>query len=88
MYCGVQGDDLPMQFILIVDGERQLIRLLSPMPYAMSEDKRIGGALATCAASYSMPDGSFDYDLSDGSIIFRMTAFLEKALLVKGSYSI
>lgn len=84
VYFGVQGDDLPMQFILIVDGERQLIRLLSPMPYAMSEDKRIEGALATCAASYSMPDGSFDYDLSDGSIIFRMTASFRESLIGEG----
>ena len=32
------------------------------------------GAIATCAASYGLADGSFDYDLSDGQITFRMTA--------------
>ena len=65
---------LCMQFILIVDAERQLIRLLSPMPFKMSEAKRLEGAIAACVASYGMLDGSFDYDLSNGRISFRMTA--------------
>ncbi len=32
------------------------------------------GAIACCAASFGMADGNFDYDLSDGSIVFRLTA--------------
>ena len=73
VHFGVSGDDIPMQFILIVDAERQLIRLMSPMPFKMSEGKRMEGAIAVCAASYGMADGSFAYDLSDGTIVFRMT---------------
>jgi len=74
VYFGVSGDDLPMDFIITVDEDRQLIRLISPMSFKMSEEKRIDGAIATCVASYGMADGSFDYDLSDGRIVFRMTA--------------
>lgn len=74
VYFGVNGADIPMKFVLIVDAERQLIRVLSPMLFKMSEGKRAEGAIATCAASYGMADGSFDYDFSDGSIFFRMTA--------------
>ena len=78
---GVSGDDIAMKFIIVVDVERQLIRLLSPMPYKMSEGKRVEGAIATCVASFGMVDGSFDYDLSDGSIIFRMTASFRESLI-------
>lgn len=83
---GVSGDDIPMQFILIVDAERQLIRLMSPMPFKMSESKRMEGAIATCAASFGMADGSFDYDLSDGTIVFRMTASFRESLIGEGLF--
>lgn len=74
VHFGVRGDDIPMQFLLVVDAERQLIRLMSPMPFKMSEGKRMEGAIATCVVTNKLADGSFDYDLSDGEIIFRMTA--------------
>ena len=70
----VSGDDLPMNFIVIVDEDRQLVRLLSPMSFKMEEEKRIEGAVATCAATNSLANGCFDYDITDGSITFRMTA--------------
>ena len=51
-----------------------MIRFTSPLMFNMPEDKRVDGAIAACAASYGLADGSFDYDFSDGSIAFRMTA--------------
>lgn len=79
----VNGDDLPMQYIIFADVDRQLLRLLSPLPFDMAEDKRIDGAIATCHATYGLRDGSFDYDLSDGKIVYRMTsAFLDNEVPV------
>ena len=86
VHFGVSGDDIPMQFILVVDAERQLIRLMSPMPFKMSESKRMEGAIATCVASFGMVDGSFDYDLSDGTIVFRMTASFRESLIGEGLF--
>lgn len=86
VHFGVSGDDIPMQFIIVVDADRQLIRLMSPMPFKMSEDKRVEGAIATCAASFAMADGSFDYDLSDGEIVFRMTASFRDSLIGDGLF--
>ncbi len=74
VHFGVNGEDLPMNLIIMADVERQLIRVMSPLPFKMDENKRVEGAVATCAASYGMVDGNFDYDISDGSIVFRMTA--------------
>ena len=69
----VSGDDFPMRFVMIVDAERQQIRLLSRLPFAMSEEKRMEGAVATCVASYMLPDGNFDYNVQTGEIGFRVT---------------
>ena len=83
VHFSVNGDDLPIQYIIFVDVDRQLIRLLSHMPFDMSEDKRIDGAIATCHATYGLRDGSFDYDLPDGKIVYRMTsAFLDNEVPV------
>jgi hypothetical protein len=86
VHFGVRGDDMLMNFILMVDAERQLIRLLSPMPYKMSEGKRMEGAIATCAASYGMADGSFDYNLATGEIVFRMTASFRESVIGEGLF--
>lgn len=70
----VRGDDLEMGLVIEVDDDRQLVRIVSPMPFEMSENKRIEGAIATCAATYTLADGSFDYDLMRGKIYFRLTS--------------
>ena len=74
VHFGVNGDKMPIKFIITVDEERKLIRLASPLPFKMSEQKRVEGAIAACAASYGMADGNFDYDVSEGEIVFRSTA--------------
>ena len=56
------GDDIPMQFLVKVDAERELIRVLSPIPVTFGEEKRVEGAIATCHATYTLADGSFDYE--------------------------
>lgn len=86
VHFGVSGDDIPMQFIMVVDAERQLIRLLSPMAFKMSESKRMDGAIATCVASFGLADGSFDYDLADGTIVFRMTASFRESTIGEGLF--
>ena len=44
--CGAQGEDLPMEITIRVDAERQLIMLLSHLPFIISEDTRIDVAIA------------------------------------------
>lgn len=74
VHFGVNGDDIPMKMIIVVDAQRQLIRLLSPMAFKFCEEKRMDGAIASCVATYGLADGSFDYDLSNGQIVYRLTA--------------
>lgn len=84
---GVNGDDLPMNFVLQVDEERQVIRLMSGLPFKMPEDKRVEGAIAAIVASYGMVDGSFDYDLQSGSVLYRMTASFRGSYVGTGLFA-
>ena len=78
---GVKGEDLPIDFIVVVKPRNQVVQFISSMPFNMPEDKRVEGALAVCTANYGLVDGSFDYDLSDGQIIFRLTSSYRDSLL-------
>lgn len=81
VHFGVRGEDIPMKLVIAVDEGRQLIRVMSMLPFKMPEDKRVEGAAAVCAATYGMVDGGFDYDISDGSIVFRMTASFRESII-------
>ncbi len=78
---GIQGDDFLIKLHIYVNPEKELISLISIMPFAVEEAKRIDLALAVCAANYGMADGSFDYDLSDGTILFRLTSSYKETML-------
>ena len=68
----VNGDDFPIKTIIRVIDERNIAQILcfcSKIP----EDKRIDVAAAVAVANYGIVNGSFDYDLSDGELRFRVT---------------
>lgn len=83
---GVNGEDIPMDFILKVDAERQLLRMFSILPFKAPEDKRMDMAIATCFASNGLADGSFDYDIAEGKISFRMTASFMGSTIGEGLF--
>ena len=70
--CSVTGDDIPVKLLVFVDAETQLIRLFSPMSFHINEDKRVEAAVAVGIANHGLINGNFDYDLSDGTITFRL----------------
>ena len=80
----VRGEDIPMSFIVMVDEDRQLVRVSSPLPFRFDEEKRMEGAIVSCVASYGLVDGSFDYDIMDGSVSFRMTASFRGSNIADG----
>ncbi|MGN0114783.1 MAG: hypothetical protein ACI396_05610, partial [Acutalibacteraceae bacterium] len=74
----VKGDDLPMEFNVKIDAKRQLIMLLSQLPFTVPEDKRLDVAIAVSVVNNKLADGSFDYDIATGTLLFRMTSsFME-----------
>lgn len=75
------GDDLPMSFVMFMDVDRQLIRVMSQMPFAFPEDKRVEGAIVTCRANYKMVDGNFDYNFLNGRTVFKITTSYRDSLI-------
>lgn len=71
--CGISGEDFNIRFHIRMKPKTMIVSLLSPLPFKISEAKREEAALAVAAANYGMASGSFDYDASDGEIVFRLT---------------
>lgn len=81
--CGVQGDDLPMAIKITVDAKRDLVTLLSGMPFDVPAKRRDALAVAVSKANYGIVDGSFDYNYLTGEIGFRLTASYRESLIGK-----
>lgn len=77
----VKTDDFPVDFIMTVNPDKQLVSFFSWFPFTVEEAKRIDLALAICAANDGLANGSFDFDLSKGSICFRLTSSYRGSVL-------
>lgn len=73
---GTKGDDFDIHIYINFDGERKLIYISSPLPFQIAPEKRAEVSLAINVINYSLCEGSFDYDLEDGSISYRLTQSL------------
>lgn len=78
---GAVGDDLPVAIRFCVDAERMLIILHSMLPFDVPQQRRHLMAVAVSRVNYGMADGSFDYDVSSGGIVFRVTSCYRDSLL-------
>ena len=54
---------------------------MSRFPFDIPEDKRVDAAIAVCVANYYLVDGSFDYDITEGTITFRLTSSYRESSL-------
>ena len=70
--CGFIGEDLPMDFYIRVKPEISSVILLSELPFRVPEEKRLSMAVAVCAVNDVIIDGCFDFDITDGQLVFRM----------------
>ena len=83
---GMSGEDIPMHFVINIDAERDLIRVLSRLPFEFAEDKRVDAAIAICQINYRLADGSFDFDYKKGYVTFRMTSSYKDSLISMGVF--
>ncbi|MBO7369122.1 MAG: YbjN domain-containing protein [Clostridia bacterium] len=70
---GIRGEDLPIEFIISVDAERELVRFFSKLPFNTPEDKRFDVALAVTVANNCLVSGNFDFNIDTGDLYFRLT---------------
>ena len=78
---GIKGEDLPIEFLMIVKPKNQLVQFLSKLPFSFPSEKRVDGAIAVCVANNGLIDGSFDYDIADGDIVFRLNSSYRESIL-------
>lgn len=71
---GVNGEDLPISLLIQVDEDRELVILLSLQPFSVPENKRLDMAAAVSVVNNRLVDGSFDFDIKKGRLVFRMTS--------------
>ena len=83
---GFSTDDLDVDILFIIDSDRKLVRLFSTIPCKFPEDKRVEGAVAVAVANHGMVNGNFDYDMSDGEIVFKAVAPFENTDLDEEIY--
>lgn len=81
--CNVKGEDIPMDILFAVRDDRQIVQLISPMPFTVPEDKRIDIALAITVINDMLVDGSFDFDMAKGRVSFRLTSSYIESILGK-----
>ena len=75
------GKDLRMELFIKIDFERQVMYLKSPMPFKVPEDKRELFAKAVVVANYTMLNGSFEYNIPDGYLAFKLVVPYMESIL-------
>lgn len=81
VYLQVAADEMTIGLLIDVDEDRQLIRMISMLPFEFPKEKLIEGAIATSMTDFNMFDGSFDFNYEKGAVTFRITtSFLNSVI--------
>lgn len=81
------GEDLPMTLHIILRTDRQIVSVLSVMPFRIDETRRNEAAIAVTAANHGLIDGSFDLNIQTGEIRFRLTSCFIGTVLSEALYA-
>ena len=84
--CGAKGDDLPIPIRIEVEAGKQLVTLMSQLPFTTKEEYRDQMAIAVSVINAYTVDGCLDYNYDSGNIIFRITMSIFDSLLGKEAY--
>ena len=78
----VHGDGLPMELTISIDGERDLIRLLSFLPFKVKPERIQEIALGVCKINDILINGNFDLGIEKGRLTFRMVQSYRDSLAI------
>lgn len=81
IHTKVRGDDFPINLRIQVDAKRMLVRLQSPLVFEVATERIPDMALAVCAVNDNLADGTFDLDVEDGDICYRMSLSFRESLI-------
>ena len=77
----MKGKDLPMEFFIVVDVDREIIMIKSPDFTTFPAEKISDAAMAVCAINYAIADGSYALDVKDGNVMWTMTSSFAGSLI-------
>lgn len=78
------GEDLSMKLYIKVDADRSVMYLKSGMPFTVPKEKTDELVKAVIIANWAMLNGSFEMDMSDGYIAFKLVVpFMESIVSEK-----
>lgn len=77
----MKGKDLPMEFFIVVDVDREIIMIKSPDFTTFPAEKIGDAAKAVCAINYAIADGSYALDINDGHLMWTMTTSFAGSLI-------
>ena len=70
--CNVSGEDLTIKIFYRVCTDRNIMYVKSAMPFTVNEKKRMELCVAVAIANFTMLNGSFELDISDGYLGFKI----------------
>lgn len=82
---GVQGEDLPMPFMIRVSDDKQLVSFVSVVPVEVNERAKKTVIVALNEINMYLLDGCFAYDEAQAHIMFRSALTYRDALIGKGA---
>ena len=68
----IKSDNIEIKFIVKAEVNRETLRIMAMLPVNFGSGKRIDGAMVTTIATSGMANGSFDYDISSGNVMFKI----------------
>ena len=68
----IKSDNIEIKFIAKAEVNRETLRIMAMLPVNFGSGKRIDGAMVTTIATSGMANGSFDYDISSGNVMFKI----------------
>lgn len=66
-------DDFDIQIYIMIDRERHAVKLFSRLPFTVPDDKKLDLSVATNFVNSKFVNGHFDFDISSGTIVFKLT---------------
>lgn len=79
--CSVNGQDLVMDILLHVNPDFELVTLLSRLPFNAPQELQMEFAIASNILNSNIIDGSFDFNIYSGEMMFRLScSYIDREL--------
>lgn len=73
VFCSAKGEDFPMDVVIRVNERNDTVSMHSRLPIVFDEDKRLDAAIIVSVINNKLMCGSFDLNIKEGKIYFRLT---------------